>query len=179
METCGKMESKWGDVTMFVNYEHKNNVYGVTIEKRKNNYFVTYDNTEYKISAEEIKPGHLKINIGNRLLKAIVTEGEKEKFVFIDGNVYKVKPVELTGRKKKSKKDSDESDLDSPISGKIVNVKVKKDDVVKKGDVLIVIEAMKMEYLIRSPYDGKVRKINFKENDQVEIGQTTVEIAKK
>ena len=164
---------------MFINYEHKNNVYGVTIEKRKNNYFVTYDNTEYKISAEEIKPGHLKINIGDRLLKAIVTEGEKEKFVFIDGNVFKVKPVELTGRRKKPKKESDESDLDSPISGKIVNVKAKNGDEVKKGDVLIVIEAMKMEYLIRSPYNGTVKKIHFKENDQVEIGQTTIEITKK
>jgi len=164
---------------MFINYEHKNNVYSVTIEKRNENYFITYDNTEYKVSAEEIKEGHLKINIGNRLLKAIVTEGEKEKFVFIDGNVFKVKPVELTGRTKKRKKESDKSDLDSPISGKIVSVEVKKDDLVKKGDVLIVIEAMKMEYLIRAPYKGIVKTIHFKKNDQVEIGQTTVEITKK
>jgi 3-methylcrotonyl-CoA carboxylase alpha subunit len=164
---------------MFINYEHKNNVYSVTIERRKDTYFVTYDNTEYKVSPEEIKPGHLKIQVGDRLIKAIVTEGDQEKYVFIDGNVFKVKPVELTGRKKKSKKESDESDLDSPISGKIVNVKVKTGDIVKKGEVLMVIEAMKMEYLIRAPYKGKIKKIHFKENDQVEIGQTTIEIEKK
>lgn len=164
---------------MFINYEHKNHVYSVTIERRDKTYFVTYDNTEYKVEPEEIKPGHLKIKVGNRLLKAIVTEGEKEKFVFIDGNVFQVKPVELTGRKKKRKKDSDKADLDSPISGKIVNVKVKEKDKVKKGDVLIVIEAMKMEYLIRAPYNGIVKKIHFNENQQVEIGQTTVEITKK
>jgi len=164
---------------MFVNYEHKNHVYSVTIEHRENDYFITYDNTEYKATAEEIKPGHLKINVGDRLVKAIVTEGEKEKFVFIDGNVFKVKPVELTGRKKKRKQVSDKSELDSPISGKIVNLKVKKGDIVKKGDVLIVIEAMKMEYLIRAPYNGVVKKIHFKEDDQVEIGQTTIEVSKK
>ncbi len=164
---------------MFINYEHKNNVYSVTVERRENIYFVTYDNTEYKVVPEEIKPGHLKIQIGNRLLKAIVTEGENEKFVFIDGDVFKVKPVELTGRKKKRKKESDKSDLDSPISGKIVNLKVKNGDKVKKGDVLVIIEAMKMEYLIRAPYKGIVKKVNFKENDQVEIGQTTVELEKK
>lgn len=164
---------------MFINYEHKNNVYSVTIERRKDTYFVTYDNTEYKVNPEEIKPGHLKIQVGDQLIKAIVTEGEHEKFVFIDGNVFKVKPVELTGRKKKGKKESDERDLDSPISGKIVNVKVKTNDTVKKGDVLMVIEAMKMEYLIRAPYKGKVKKIHFKENEQVEIGQTTIEIEKK
>lgn len=164
---------------MFINYEHKNNVYSVTIERRKDTYFVTYDNTEYRVSPEEIKPGHLKIMVGDRLIKAIVTEGETVKYVFIDGNVFKVKPVELTGRKKKSKKESDESDLDSPISGKIVNVKVKTGETVKKGEVLMVIEAMKMEYLIRAPFKGKVKKVHFKENDQIEIGQTTIEIEKK
>ena len=87
--------------------------------------------------------------------------------------------MQLTGRTTKRKKEAGEADLDSPISGKIVNVKCKKDDTVKKGDVLIVIEAMKMEYLIRAPYNGIVKKVNFKENDQIEIGQTTVEITKK
>lgn len=164
---------------MFINYEHKNNVYSVTIERRDKTYFVSYDNTEYKVSTDEIKPGHLKIKVGNRLVKAIVTDGENEKFVFIDGNVFKVKPVELTGRRKKRKKESDESDLDSPISGKIIKIEVKKGDKVKKGDVLVIIEAMKMEYLIRAPYNGLVKKVNFNENDQIEIGQTTVDLEKK
>jgi 3-methylcrotonyl-CoA carboxylase alpha subunit len=164
---------------MFINYEHENHVYSVAIEQRKDIYYVTYDNTEYKISAEEIKPGHLKILIGDRLIKSIVTESEKEKFVFLDGKVFKVKPIELTGRKKRKKKEAGESDLDSPISGKIVSLKVRKDSKVKKGDVLIVIEAMKMEYLIRAPYDGIISKVYFKENDQIEIGQKTIEITKK
>jgi 3-methylcrotonyl-CoA carboxylase alpha subunit len=78
---------------------------------------------------------------------------------------------------KKTKKKG--GDLSSPISGKVVSVKVKNGDPVKKGDVLMVIEAMKMEYLIRAPFDGKVKKVNFKEKDQIEIGQSTVELTKK
>lgn len=163
---------------MLINYEHGDSVYKVNIEKKEKNYFVTYDNTEYKIEAEEIKPGHLKIKIGERVIKSVITEGDKEKFVFVDGNVYKVKPVELTA-KPKTKSKKKEGDLNSPISGKVVNVKIKRDDKVKKDDVLMVIEAMKMEYLIRAPHDGVVKKINFKENDQVEIGQETVVLSKK
>lgn len=163
---------------MFINYEHENNVYNVTVERRKNNYYVTYDNTEYKVEAEEIKKGHMKIKIGDRIIKSIITEGDKEKFVFVEGNVYKVVPVELTGVKK-SRKKKEEGDLSSPISGKVVNVKVKKGDKVKKDDVIMVIEAMKMEYIIRSPYNGIVNKINFKENDQIEIGEITAEVKKK
>lgn len=161
---------------MFINYEHENHVYNVTIERRENNYFITYDNTEYKVEAEETRPGQLKIKIGNRLIKSVITEGEKEKFVFVEGEVFRVRPVELTGMKKTKKKGGD---LSSPISGKVVSVKVKNGDSVKKGDVLMVIEAMKMEYLIRAPFAGKVKKVNFKEKDQIEIGQSTVELTKK
>lgn len=148
----------------------------MSIERRKNHYFITYDNTEYRVEAEETKPGQLKIKIGDRFIKSVITEGEKEKYIFVDGEVFKVKPVELTGMKKTKKK---RGDLSSPISGKVVNVKVKKGESVKKGDVLMVIEAMKMEYLIRAPFDGKVQKVNFKEKDQIEIGQDTVELTKK
>lgn len=163
---------------MFINYEHNNNVYNVSIEKKDEFYFITYDNSEYKVEATEIKPGQLKIKIGDRVLKSVITEGDKEKFVFVEGDVFKVKPVELTGSKKPKKK-TDEGDLNSPISGKVVSVKVKNGDSVKKGDVLMVIEAMKMEYLIRSPFNGKVKKVNFKEKDQIEIGQQTVDLSKK
>jgi acetyl/propionyl-CoA carboxylase alpha subunit len=162
---------------MFINYEHENHVYNVTIERREKFFFITYDNTEYKVEAEEIKPGQFKIKIADRIIKSIITEGEKEKYVFVNGQVFKVKPIELTGKKKVRKKE--EGNLSSPISGKVVSVKVKEGDSVKKGEVLMVIEAMKMEYLIRAPYTGKVKKVNFKEKDQVEIGQITVEVDKE
>ncbi len=162
---------------MFINYEHENHVYNVTVEKREDHYYIMYNNTEYTAEAAEIKPGQLKIRLGDRVIKCVITEGEKEKFVFVDGNVFKVKPVELTGAKRPKKKE--EGNLNSPISGKVISVKVKKGDTIKKGNVLIVIEAMKMEYLIRAPYSGKVKKVNFKEKDQIEIGQETVELSKE
>jgi len=178
METCWTLASRRkGGVKVFINYEHENNVYNVTIERKDKHYFITYDNTEYKVKAEELKPGQLKIEIGDRVIKSIITEGDKEKYVFVDGEVFKVKPVELTGTRKAKKKE--DGNLNSPISGRVVSVKVKKGDKVKKDDVLMVIEAMKMEYLIRAPFDGKVEKVNFKEKDQIEIGQNTVEIKKK
>lgn len=161
---------------MFINYEHENHVYNVSVERRKNQYFITYDNTEYKVEADEIKPGYLKIKLGDRVIKCVITKGDKDKFVFVEGDVFKVRNIELTGAKKTKKKE--EGNLNSPISGKVVSIKVKDGDKVKKGDVLMIIEAMKMEYLIRAPYNGKVKKVNFKEKDQIEIGQNTAEITK-
>ncbi len=161
---------------MFINYEHKNHVYNVTVERRQDHYYIMYDNTEYTIEATELEKGHLKLQVGDRTIKCVITEGEKEKYVFVDGEVFKVRPVELTGKKKTRKKE--EGNLTSPISGKVVNVKVKPGAKVKKGEVVMVIEAMKMEYLIRAPYTGTIKKVHFKENDQIEIGQKTVDMTK-
>ena len=161
---------------MLINYEHNNHVYNVMIERRDDQFYIIYDNNEYTVSATELKPGQLKISLGDRIFKSIISEGKESKFVFIDGDIFRVKRIELTGRKKEHKKDPT---LTSPISGTIVSVKVKTKDKVKKGDVIMIIEAMKMEYLIRAPYNGVIIKINFKEKDQIEIGETTAEITKE
>ena len=161
---------------MFINYEHNTHVYNVTVERRDNQFFITYDNNEYTVIATEVKPGQLSIQLGDRLIKSVISQGGDSKFVFIDGNIFKVKRIELTGRKKTEKK---EGDLNSPISGTVVHAKVKEGSTVKKDDVILVIEAMKMEYLIRAPYDGKVKKVYFKEKDQIEIGQLSAEIKKE
>ncbi|MBN2599003.1 MAG: acetyl-CoA carboxylase biotin carboxyl carrier protein subunit [Candidatus Thermoplasmatota archaeon] len=161
---------------MFINYEHNNHVYNVTVERRENQFYITYNNNEYTVIATELKPGQLSIQLGDRVIKSIISQGEDSKFVFIDGNIFKVKRIELTGRKKTEKR---EGDLHSPISGTVVSCKVKEGSPVKKDDVLLIIEAMKMEYLIRAPYNGVVKKTYFKEKDQIEIGQLTAEIQKK
>ena len=51
---------------------------------------------------------------------------------------------------------SDAREVLSPIQGTVTNVKVKPGDKVKKGDVLLIIEAMKLENEVPSPYDGEV-----------------------
>lgn len=47
----------------------------------------------------------------------------------------------------------------SPIQGQVTNIKVKVGDKVKKGDVLLIIEAMKLENEVVSPFEGQVSEI--------------------
>ena len=47
----------------------------------------------------------------------------------------------------------------SPIQGQVTNIKVKPGDKVKKGDVLLIIEAMKLENEVVSPFEGEVSEI--------------------
>lgn len=56
----------------------------------------------------------------------------------------------------------DSGEIISPMPGKVIKINVKKGTAVKKGDVLLVVEAMKMENNITAPRDGKVDKVNVK-----------------
>ena len=58
----------------------------------------------------------------------------------------------------------------APMPGKILNVKLQASAVVKKGDVILILEAMKMENEIVAPEDGTIASINVATGDSVEAG---------
>jgi biotin carboxyl carrier protein len=60
--------------------------------------------------------------------------------------------------------------VSSPMPGKIISAKVTVGQKVKKGDVLLILEAMKMENEIVSPQDGTVASINVTAGQSVEAG---------
>ena len=65
-------------------------------------------------------------------------------------------------------------DVRAPMTGRIVAVRVKPGDDVKTGDVLVTLEAMKMEYRLAAPAGGKVVTVRCAEGDRVEIGSLLV-----
>ena len=60
------------------------------------------------------------------------------------------------------------------MPGNILDVKVSNGTAVKAGDVLVILEAMKMENEIVAPQDGTVASVNVNKGDTVEAGQTLV-----
>jgi propionyl-CoA carboxylase alpha chain len=69
-----------------------------------------------------------------------------------------------------------EGGLLAPMPGKISEVLIKKDQKVKAGQPLMIIEAMKMEQTIKSPNAGKISKIMVKKGQQVENGESLLVI---
>lgn len=67
--------------------------------------------------------------------------------------------------------------IEAPMPGSIVAVSVKVGDIVKKGQVLVVLEAMKMENEIVSPVDGKITAVSVSKGDTVNAGDALVQIA--
>ena len=60
--------------------------------------------------------------------------------------------------------------LIAPMPGKVIDLKVKVGSKVKKGDTLVILEAMKMEHQVKASEDGKVTKVLIKKDDQLENG---------
>lgn len=67
--------------------------------------------------------------------------------------------------------------IECPMPGTILKVNIKKGDVVKKGDVLFILEAMKMENEIMAPHDGKIVQVFVVKGASVNTGDalTTLE----
>ena len=63
----------------------------------------------------------------------------------------------------------------SPISGIVVKVSAQPGQTIQSGDILLVLEAMKMETNITAPVNGKIAKVNVNAGDSVQNGQVVVE----
>lgn len=66
---------------------------------------------------------------------------------------------------------SGQTAVKSPMPGTVLDIKVTAGQSVKKGDVLMVLEAMKMENDITSPVDGTVKSVKVSKGDSVEAEQ--------
>lgn len=115
----------------------------------------------------DIETGEIILDIENEVrIKGNVVEHDSNLHVFTDHG------SEILSREVPSYKKllsvTNTGSLISPMPGKIVKVVAKVGDVVKAGDPIVILSAMKMEHTVRSPSDGKVTKIHFKEGDMVE-----------
>src|SRR5688572_28564378 len=65
-------------------------------------------------------------------------------------------------------------DIKAPMPGLVLDVRAKEGDSVKKGDALVVLQAMKMENILKSPVDAIVKKVHVKKDDVIEKNQLLV-----
>jgi biotin carboxyl carrier protein len=61
------------------------------------------------------------------------------------------------------------------MPGLIIDLKVNQGDIVKAGDTLLILEAMKMENIIKSTGEGTVKNVKVKKGDSVEKNQVLIE----
>ena len=100
-----------------------------------------------------------------------VADGDT-RWVFLDGEVYEFE-VQRAGRKRTA---GHHGSLTAPMPATVVRVNTQTGARVKKGETLLVLEAMKMELPVRAPTDGAVAAVNCRVGELVQPGVPLVEI---
>jgi acetyl/propionyl-CoA carboxylase alpha subunit len=95
-------------------------------------------------------------------------------WVTVGGEVFTLSIAHGTKRVRSDTRDHDA--FTPPMSATVVRIAVAPGDTVKDGDVLIALEAMKMELPIRAPRDGVVRAVHCQPGDMVQPGQVLLDL---
>lgn len=123
-----------------------------------NNFKVVVNGNEYEVGIEEILGNGTSIPV----IKETSTSVVKEK-IGVAAPVPKAAPIQ-----------EGEGSISAPMPGSITHVKANKGDIVSKGDVLLVLEAMKMENEIMAPHDGTVTEVRVQQGASVNAGDILV-----
>jgi pyruvate carboxylase len=136
--------------------------------------------TKYFLAKPEIgEEFHVELEKGKVLIIKLLAigplseqTGQREVFYEMNGEVRQVTvddqhaAVENKSRKKADLGDS--SQVGAPMSGVVVELRVKEGVEVNKGDPIAILSAMKMEMVISAPHSGKVGELSVKESDSVD-----------
>jgi biotin carboxyl carrier protein len=95
-------------------------------------------------------------------------------WVFLDGRVFAFERQRPGTRRKRG--GAHHGSLSAPMPATVRRIDVKAGDAVKKGQTLILLEAMKMELPVRAAGDGTVTSVNCREGELVQPGATLVEL---
>lgn len=125
---------------------------------------------EYRASV--LTDGRIMVQLDGRARIAHSAKVGDVWWVHIDGHIFCIEKTEAGS----ADGDSD-GGMTAPMPGKILEVKVADGQTVEAGELLLVMEAMKMEHRIVAPTDGVVAKVNFSTGDQVQQGDVLVEMS--
>ena len=95
------------------------------------------------------------------------------RWVFVDGRTYEFEVLRAAGRRGRG---AQPGSLTAPMPATVRRVDVSPGDAVKRGDTLLILEAMKMELPIRAEGPGVVRSVNCREGDLVQPGAELIAI---
>ena len=126
------------------------------------------------IVVESLGRGVYLLRIGDRQQLAYAVGPPEARWVFLDGYTFVVDISAEAGHRAGHTQDRDA--LTSPMPATVVRIATEAGARVTAGDVLIALEAMKMELPIRAPRDASVRTINCQVGDLVQPGVPLVDL---
>ncbi|EGC36023.1 methylcrotonyl-CoA carboxylase [Dictyostelium purpureum] len=157
-----------------VKFDFKDNKLEIPVEyDGKNNFTVTVNGATVQVTDAKLNTQNetVSAHVNGRFYNNIKTVTVKNSLNIFsaDGQQYQ---LEIPSTVLPKGGDAALGSLVSPMPGKVTKIMVNVGDSVKKGQPILLMEAMKMEHTIRSPIDGKVESLPYNVNEIVEEKKT-------
>jgi 3-methylcrotonyl-CoA carboxylase alpha subunit len=134
---------------------------------------VTVGDDRYSI--ERLDAATWRVTVDGRSLIAYVARDDDGCWVHVDGRVHRIELAHAGARPRRRPRAA-EHGLSAPMPATVLAVVVEVGQIVKSGDAVLMLEAMKMELAVRAPRDGVVTAVHCREGELVQPGVTLVEI---
>lgn len=137
------------------------------------------------VTVDAIQPGknslHLLYNSRSYTVELIdYRQDDKIAVVKVNNTTYDIKlkdeTDDLLERLGIGKQAHKIQQIKAPMPGKVLDIKVKEGDTIAKGDSLLVLEAMKMENVIKAPEEAKIKKVRATVGKAVEKNEILIEL---
>ncbi|MCK4407255.1 MAG: biotin/lipoyl-binding protein [Bacteroidales bacterium] len=167
---------------MTINLTYNEEEYPVKINKAKDKeYEFEISGNKYNSKLCFIDKGELDFTVNDKTYLANISKGDEGKTkITINGGNFQMFRNDLLEQEAISHGEEElmadeEHHIISPIPGRIFKINVKKGNKIKKGDVVVVIDAMKMENNIVSKKDAVIKKILVSLDEMVDAGVALIE----
>ncbi len=156
-------------------------------------YVAKIDKVEYKVHVKDIEADKFEVIIDDKSyivdtqltetsVYSLIVNGKSYEtdvdyhdgvyHILTEGDLFKIEIMDELKKKMLERRGGGAAEgkqvIKSEMPGAIIDVKVNVGDEVKEGDVLLILEAMKMQNEIRAPKDGEVKEVFVKAGDNVE-----------
>lgn len=146
----------------------------VKVESAAEGYQITLGDHVYQVRLGQRRDTELAFTVdGVQHLAYIVADGATH-YVAVNGQIVELKQPDP--RRAHRRRQPGEDSLAASMPGQITKVLVQADEVVSRGQTLLILEAMKMEIKIAAPRDGRVAKVLVQQGQIVERGQGLIEM---
>lgn len=128
-----------------------------------------------RYAVERLDSGSWRVTANGRGLLVHVVPDDDGCWVHVDGRVHR---IELThgGARPRKRPRAVEHGLSAPMPATVLSIVAPVGQTVRSGDVVLMLEAMKMELAVRAPRDGVVTAVRCRAGELVQPGVTLVEI---
>jgi biotin carboxyl carrier protein len=136
-------------------------------------YQIKVDGVEIALEVEWLDRDLMRLVAPGGTVLAEVTDAGERRFVRLGAMDFVFEREREEVRRRSA---AHGSGLEAPMPGVVIRVMAAAGEEVRKGQPLLVLEAMKMEHVIRSPRDGRVRSVAARAGEMVSGGMPLVEL---